>query len=250
MKDTKVSEIELKEENPRRSSIFEQIKEKQNDQDFTQRMNVTTAFLFEIYRVLMGTMLILFVPQNCGDHICGMTENIVSSNPVININFAMNIFTFICFSCLYFTEVSRENKLIEYLDVSKEHPRDNDSVGRALQLLPDNKKQQILDNDKMYKNLSYVAVGSFILNSIFSGISVYDQYLDDKTTTVFITNVMFLASKLGDVYKIANTEENVFLSAYLTRKIQFNYVDEDYMIPHEERVVELSEENLNHYSSA
>lgn len=247
---TDTNEVELKEITNRRSSIFEQLQEKQNDQDFTQRMNVTSAFLFEIYRVLMGTLLIMFVPQKCGDEMCGMTEQLISANPVMNVNFAVNIVTFICFSCLYYTEVTRENKLIEYLDVSKEHARDNVSVGEALKLLPLDKKQQILNKDKMYKYLSYFALGSFVVNSVFSGISVYQNYLDDKTTTVFLTNVMFLASKLGDVYKIANTEENVFLSAYLTRKIQFNYVDEDYMIPEDERVIELNEENLSDYTSA
>ena len=39
-----------------------------------------------------------------------------------------------------------------------------------------------------------------------------------------------MASKLYDTQIITNTDENVFLSAYLTRKIQYNDVDPDKII--------------------
>ena len=47
----------------RRKSIFERIKEKQNDQDFKQKTNVFITLMLEIYRVLMGAFLVAFVPQ-------------------------------------------------------------------------------------------------------------------------------------------------------------------------------------------
>jgi hypothetical protein len=36
-----------------------------------------------------------------------------------------------------------------------------------------------------------------------------------------------MVMKLGDVYTTVNTEENIFYSAYLKGKIQFNDVDPD-----------------------
>ena len=39
-----------------------------------------------------------------------------------------------------------------------------------------------------------------------------------------------MSSKLSDIYTITNTKENIFLSAYLIRKIQYNDVDPDYII--------------------
>ena len=36
-----------------------------------------------------------------------------------------------------------------------------------------------------------------------------------------------MAGKLADVYAITNTEENIFYSAYLKHRIQYNDVDPD-----------------------
>ena len=41
----------------KRPSIMEVIKEKQNSQDFNQKLNVAITLILEIYRVLMGAFL-------------------------------------------------------------------------------------------------------------------------------------------------------------------------------------------------
>ena len=51
--------------------------------------------------------------------------------------------------------------------------------------------------------------------------------MDDKTITVLLTNILFMGMKLNDVYTTVHTDKNIFLSAYLTRKIQFNDIDPD-----------------------
>ena len=61
----------------KRSSIDELHANVQNtlaDQDFQQKSSVYVSFIFELYREPMGSMLVMFVPQN-GDHICDMFEN-------------------------------------------------------------------------------------------------------------------------------------------------------------------------------
>ena len=60
------------------------------------------------------------------------------------------------------------------------------------------------------------------------------NYLNDKTITVLLTNVLFMGLKINDVFTVLNTEDNVFLSSYLTRKIQFNDIDPDYLKMYEE----------------
>ena len=45
------------------------------DQDFQQKASVSITVLLELYRVLIASFLILFVPQTCGDHICSISEN-------------------------------------------------------------------------------------------------------------------------------------------------------------------------------
>lgn len=197
------------------------------DQDFMQKFNVSISFVLELYRVLMGTMLIMFVPQKCGEDMCGLTDNMFKSSATYSTNAGVNIATLIAFVYLYVVEVRRENTLINYLDINKEFACDNDAVGEALLLLPDKKRHLVLNLDKSYQHASYVALFFFLANTIFSGYSVYYNYLDSKTTSVFITNVLFLAGKLIQTNSLANTEENVFYSAYLTDRIQYNYVDPD-----------------------
>jgi hypothetical protein len=67
----------------------------------------------------------------------------------------------------------------------------------------------------------------FLVNSIYSGISVHRNYLDSKTASVFVTNIVFLAGKLIDANALANTEKNIFYSAYMKERVQYNYVDPD-----------------------
>jgi hypothetical protein len=46
----------------KRPSFLDMIKEKQNDQDFKQKLSVASTLALEIYRVLMGAFLVVFVP--------------------------------------------------------------------------------------------------------------------------------------------------------------------------------------------
>ena len=69
--------------------------------------------------------------------------------------------------------------------------------------------------------------------------------------TVFITNGLFMGLKLVDTQTITATDKNIFLSAYLTRRIQYNDVDPDKMIEpvktedeDEKQVLELESNNV------
>ena len=207
----------------RRSSI----KETLETQDFQQKVNVYITFIFELYRVWMSCMLLLTVPQKCDDHVCSTFEHIGSSNPVIITGFTVNLSTLCMFLLMYLVEIQREHKMINYLEVDIKLPRDNESVGQELNKLPKEKHERILYSDKMYQLSGSIAMVLFIMNAGISGYSVFIHYLNNNTVTVYITNVLFMSLKLKDVYDIVNTKENVFLSSYLTRKIQFNAVDPD-----------------------
>jgi hypothetical protein len=135
--------------------------------------------------------------------------------------------TFVSFIFLYMVEIKRENRLITYLDVSNTKPTDAISVAENLRKLPDNKRENILYIDKIYQQMGCFTIAVYVFNTIASGIVIYDSYLDNKTTTAFLTNILFMGTKVGEVYSIANTENNIFFSAYLKHKIQYNDVDPD-----------------------
>ena len=131
------------------------------------------------------------------------------------------------FLVMYIFEIKRENRLITYLEVNKNVPTDNDSVQKLLEDLPEDKRNSILSLDKCYQRAGYVSIGCFVANSFLSGFVIYQYYLDTQTTTTFVTNIVIMMTKLGDVYTTVNTEKNIFYSAYLKGKVQFNDVDPD-----------------------
>ena len=226
----------------KRPSIIDQIKEKTNDQDFQQKMNVASTLLLEIYRVLMGAFLVVFVPQKCGENICSLSENINREDGLAKTAIAFNTITMFTFLMLYFVEVKRENKLINYLEVNRFTPVDNESVGEALQKLAPEKKQTIWNYDGYYQKAGYISTVSFLLNSIFSSIVIFSHYFDSKTITVLLTNLLFMGLKVSDVYSTVNTKKNVFYSAYLKNKVQFNDVDPDKIIKESSKIEELPDD--------
>ena len=145
----------------------------------------------------------------------------------LNLIISFNSITLFIFFILYYVEVKRENKLITYLEVNKFEPLDNESVGNALKKISPKKKRTIWNYDRYYKNAGYFSSIAFILNAIISSIVVYGHYLDSKTVTVYLTNFLFMGTKVYDVYNTVNTKRNIFYSAYLKNKVQFNDVDPD-----------------------
>jgi hypothetical protein len=204
----------------------EVLKATASDQDTNQRVGVIITVSAEIYRALIASFLILFVPQSCGDHVCSFSENAqTGTDPLYNAGFYMNIITFAAFMGLYVTELRRESKLISYLDVNPQKPCDNLSVSAVLEGLPAYQRDAIHYYDSVYIRAGYTTIVCFAINTVLSGLVVYKYYLDDKTTTTFITSVLFVLLKLQQVYATVNTEKNVYYSAYITNKIQYNDLD-------------------------
>ena len=218
-----------------------------SDQDAKQKMNVMFTLLLEVYRVLMGAMLIVFIPQDCDGEICSLSENVNRDDGgVTKSAFALNLFTLLSFLILYKIEVSRENKMIDYLHVNGEKPRDNDAVKEALELLNPVKKEEIWKLDDHYQKAGYFCMFAFGTNSIISTYVIGTNYLNDKTLTALLTNLLFMGFKIYDVFAVVNTEKNVFLSSYLTKKIQFNDIDPDHIdgISSEKIILDLSGNNV------
>lgn len=202
-------------------------------QNNIQKINVLLNVCMQFYRILLGSLLLSFVPQKCGDHICGITENLYLNQGYM-IVYILNFMTFFSFFLLYLVEIKRENRLITYLDVNIYKPDDAVNVAIALRKLPDDKRENIIFIDKIYQQIGCCVIGVVIFNTVLSAIIIYESYLDNKTITAFITNVLFMSIKVADVYSIANTENNIFYSAYITNRLQFNDVDQHKIIKNDD----------------
>ena len=174
---------------------------------------------------MVSSLLVLFVPQKCDDHVCAMSENMVWMDSLYNSGLVVNFITMTSFIIMYYYELKRENKLITYLEVNKSVASDNETIGKVLEGLSLEKRENILYFDKAYQRMGYFMLLMFTFNTILSGFVVYEYYLDNQTTSTYITNILFMITKLADVYSTVNTERNIFYSAYMKGKIQFNDVD-------------------------
>ena len=220
-----LEQMPVKQSIVKKRNILEQIKDKMEDQDFNQKVAVSISVILELYRVLVSSFLVLFVPQKCGDHVCSLSENMVLENHLYSAGLVFNFITMASFLAMYTFEIKRENRLITYLEVNKSVASDNNSVGTALEKLPQDKRDSIWQLDKYYMYSGRASIVMFIVNTILSGFVVYEYYLDSQTTSTYITNILFMVTKLADVYANVNTEKNVFYSAYMKGKIQYNDVD-------------------------
>ena len=208
-------------------TILGQINDKLNDQDFIQKVSMIPIIALEMYRVMVSSFLVLFVPQKCDNHVCSLSENMVLENELYTAGLVFNFITMASFIAMYSLEIKRENRLITYLEVNKSVAFDNSSVEQALAKLPISKRDNIWALDKYYMYSGLTSIGLFIINTILSGFVVYNYYLDSQTTSTYINNILFMVTKLADVYSNVNTEKNVFYSAYMKGKIQYNDVDPD-----------------------
>ena len=196
-----------------------------NNQDFMQRVSLTTNVLIELYRMLVSTLLILFVPQGCNGHLCTLKENLVLQDTLYDTSLTVNFITLFAFIILYGVEIVRENRMISYLEVNPENSRDNKSVSTILENLPKTYREEIYSIDYIYQKTSYVCVLFFMTNTILSGITIYKYNYGNQTTTTFITNVLFMTTKMYSTYFVANTEKSIFYSAYLHDRVQYNDID-------------------------
>ena len=194
-------------------------------QDFSQRLYMTMNVTIELYRILVSSLLIVFVPQNCDGHVCSLGENLIWTDIINNTGILCNFITLCGFIILYIFEITRENKLIKYLEVNPQNPRDNESLEIIFENIPLQYRNKIYKADYYYEKFTYVCVFLFIINTIASGFVIYNYSLGNQTTTTFITNVLFMITKVYDTYYLANTEKSVFYSAYLREHVQFNDID-------------------------
>lgn len=192
-------------------------------QDCKQKCYVLIEFLIEIYRIVIGTCLITFVPQKCGDVNCGYTW-VVFGNSVFAIAFYINMITLGCFLILYIIEIIRENKIINYLEVNIYLGNDNVVVGEKIQKLNPIKRKRLYWIDTIYVGWAGFCICCFGTNTIFSGIVIL-RNLDNKAITGFVTNILFMFIKIYRIYFVIHTEKNIFYSAYLMNFVQFNDLD-------------------------
>tara|TARA_B000000437_G_scaffold202896_1_gene167479 strand:+ start:357 stop:1133 length:777 start_codon:yes stop_codon:yes gene_type:complete len=198
------------------------------DVDLVQRIKVTGLFFLQFYKVVTGTLLTLFIPQNCDGNICSLTENYENEEPYHKWTLYWNILSMMCFLTTYAFELKRENWAIKYLDI------DNN--------LPDNHLKSVIVKEKeldrqmdrlnlIYYRIILITAFSYFVNILLTIRLLKKNYHSVSTLSCFASFSLLVMMKLYNSITVGyySVKHDKMMSAYMSEFVSFNVLDEDYV---------------------
>ena len=209
--------------------------------DIKERLKIGALFIFQSYKVIMGSLLILFVPQKCEELIESSSSYSSSTDSVIcsvsdNLNKKDDLFhditlgfNFLCvglFFITYFVELRRENWCVKYLDINHDYPDNHldDIIDRKPEL-----KMELRKKNNRYFKITSITSGFYLINLILSSIIIYTNYVGIQAVTSYMSYVVLILLKIYNSLFISYTSlhNDKALSGYITEFSSFNVFDED-----------------------
>ena len=214
---------------------FRNIKTYFADQDTQQKINIITTVASEGFKVVMATLLAIFIPQECVNpetkvkRVCTFSDNFSDLSHYNSFVIAFNFVTLGIFVGLYVIEIKRENWLIKHLQFDSNYSDNHllthkGEYPKIFKRLTDFNREYAMS----YSILKYI----FIINFIFSAILVlHFYYMDYRTVTTLLTNTALCWSKVMTGSNLANEsyKNEKAISYYNTKFIYFNTIDDEYL---------------------
>jgi hypothetical protein len=226
-------------------NIYKTFKEYYNNQDNQQKVNMTVSFTIESFRIVMGSLLIMFIPQTCNDHVCTFIENLYNYDPYNIFVVICNFLTLFYFIILYYIELTRENWMIKHLDYNN-----NENEYHLYNYVKEYSKlyNKLLIHNKKYAITYFYLKYIFIFNFIFSSIIILKyNYLDYSTVSGLLTNLILCWNKVikGNSLAYRSMKEGIGLSYYNINYISFNAIDPKYKKSDEKLMTHTKFNSLN-----
>jgi hypothetical protein len=198
------------------------------NQDCSQRITVSFIFMLELYRVSVGCMLSLFVPQACGDKICTFRENYEKTDGYNRVALIINSFSLCMFLISYGFELKRENWAIRYLDVDYTVP--DNSLKEIIKKVPKLDKQMDRLN-LIYYYILIATAGIYTLNIGITAKILYEDYHSMSTISCTVSFSLLVLMKLYNSMSVAKVsiDKDEMRSAFLKEFTSFNVLDSDYV---------------------
>ena len=197
------------------------------DVDCKERVKIILSFLLQSYKVVMGSMLLLFVPQTCEDGICSVTDNLRNTGNINRAGLILNFISVSFFALTYGAELRRENWCVHNFDI-------NHDVGdNNLAIILKDKPALLEELHKHNKRYYYITVMTFfiyLLNFIVSNIVLFQ---DDAFISIglapYLSYIILVLMKLYNCYSISlnSIKGDKAMSAYMTEFTSFNVIDAD-----------------------
>jgi hypothetical protein len=259
---------------------YNSLKEYFSSQDTQQNLTVTISFISDAFKVVMASLLCLFVPQQCQtlknnsdifntaisndivllsmpsilaisntingtavvSHMCTFNENFVNLIDYNTFVLAFNFITLGYFIYLYYIELKRETWLINNFDYDKEKTDEN--ILTLKDTFPEVMDNLQKHNYKYMLTYKYLFI-LYIINFVSSAVLVlYFYYYDYRTITTLITNVALCSNKIriGRNISRKSYEKEYAYSYYNSKNLSFNVIDHRYLKDEDKM---LSENNFN-----
>lgn len=196
--------------------------------DVKQRVKVSGIFFLQVYKVMTGTMLSIFLPQNCGNKMCSLTDNYHNSEVYHRIVFSWNCLSAFMFFCSYIIELYREEWCVKYLDIDNNYP-DNSLKNIII-------KDKQLDNKMDRLNMYYyriLIINAFVyfVNMLLTIKMMNNNYYNNSTVSCFISFSLLVMMKLYNSLNVGfqSVKNDKMTSAYMSEFVSYNVIDEDYI---------------------
>ena len=210
------------------------------DVDTKERIKVIFLFIFQSYKILMGCMLVLFVPQVCDEEVCTLSEKLENRDDKHMITLFFNGLSVLLFVILYILELKRENWCVKYLDIN--HDFSDNYLSNVIKDRPDLLKSLDKYNNN-YFIYSIALTCIYSINLVLSSIVVYDHYAGLPSITSYLSFTGLIVLKLYYALSISYSSktEQKALSSFMTEFSSYNVIDSDHVIADKEETEDIED---------
>lgn len=215
-------------------------------EDVKEKIITICLFLIEGFRIVIASMLCLFIPQNCKNNICSISEILFNIDNFKLVIIIFNCITLLAFIGMYILEYYREYWTIENLDIDELKSIHN--LKNVIDEYPII-KEELINLNYYYYTYSIIMIFIYGINFLLSSIYILGyNYLDYKTLFNLIINLYLVADKLYTNIVISKQSKNdiVAYSAYMKIPVAYNTIDHKYTIKKEPTLVFKSTLNIEY----
>ena len=197
--------------------------------DCKQRIKVILIFMLQIYKVLTGTMLVLFIPQECNGEICSIKDNYEKDDLYHKLVFYWNSLTLLSFLFLYSFEIKREEWCVKYLDIDNNY---SDNFLKTI-IIQEKELDNKMDNlNKRYYQITQLCCIFYSINISLMVHILYNNYHSNSTVSCFLSFTLLVCMKLYNSINVGyqSVKNDKMTSAYISEFVSYNVFDKDYIL--------------------
>jgi hypothetical protein len=207
-----------------------------------QRAFILLYSLYEVYRTVISSFLVVFVPQKCallGDsaaasaaaapppqptdaHACTLFQNLVPQDTLEVVAITFNSVLAFYFCLLFWLERTREKQIQQHLVIDRTQPTDKECLVAMLRSMDPLARSHITKMNNLYRFCAQGMITLVCVNMCISCAVVSKNYLNNNTAIVFITNALFMVNRIYKALVITSSGEYNIYSAYRTDNLLYN----------------------------